>query len=103
MCGDEYGLRLFWIVGVKRGWQSIDSEAEGLIKGLVAGDEKNSPPPPSVLFMSSPWMNEYYISKLKKFCGKEKVLRLLWIDGLRRGWQSIDSEVGGGIKDYVDG
>ena len=48
-------------------------------------------------------MNEYYISKLKKFCGKEKVLRLLWIEGVRRGWQSIDSEVGGGIKDYVDG
>ena len=48
-------------------------------------------------------MNVYYISKHKKLFGGEKGLYLLWNEGGSRGWQSIDSEAGGGgwIKGLV--
>ena len=47
------------------------------------------------LYLLSTRRNVYYISEHKKLGGKEIELRLLRIEGVRRGCQSIDSEVGG--------
>ena len=46
---------------------------------------RNFPPPPSVTFLSSTWMNVYYISKHKKLCSEDIGLCLLRIEGGRRG------------------
>ena len=59
--------------------------------------------PPIGTFFTSTRMNVYYISKHKKSCGEENGLRLLWIEDMRMGWQSIYSEAGGWIKGLVVG
>ena len=86
LCGDEQGLCLSWIESGSRVWQSIDSEARSGWKAWYLGMKKIASPP--II---------QHILPLDELCRDQKRLRLLWIEGVRRGCQSVDSEAGKGF------